>query len=280
MLIKIKAVDTLFFKGGKPFNAGSETIAEGFFPPTPSTLYGALRGVYWSEHPDEFRQFIKGKGKIKDITTDLEIEWIYYDLGGIFCYPASLDMYFTDKRKIEPELHSFKIIKNKGNNNLGLSYMFSTDDLEVIEMDNLFISDLDYYKISIGELNNIKGYRLDNYITYEPKTGIARDRWSHSSKEAQLYQVKMNRPHKLDIVIKFKGLSISNKGILSLGAEGKTAAWTESDYNDTYNEKETLIKKDCNKFKLIYLSPAIFNNGWLPFNFDDNFDKFSYKKWK
>ena len=43
MTIQLDALDTLFFKDGKPFSLGEETWADGIFPPPPSVVYGATR---------------------------------------------------------------------------------------------------------------------------------------------------------------------------------------------------------------------------------------------
>ena len=56
MRIKIDAIDTLFFKDGKPFSMGDETWADGIFPPPPSVIYGALRSIYFSEHPEKLQK--------------------------------------------------------------------------------------------------------------------------------------------------------------------------------------------------------------------------------
>lgn len=50
--IEIQALDTLFFRDGKPFDMGDDNWAEGIFPPPPSVIYGALRSAYFAEHPE------------------------------------------------------------------------------------------------------------------------------------------------------------------------------------------------------------------------------------
>ena len=36
-IIEIEALDTLFFRDGKPFTMGQDTVGESIFPPHPST---------------------------------------------------------------------------------------------------------------------------------------------------------------------------------------------------------------------------------------------------
>jgi CRISPR-associated protein Cmr3 len=47
--IEIHALDTLFFRDGKPFERGEESVANGSFPPLPSVIYGALRTAFLGE---------------------------------------------------------------------------------------------------------------------------------------------------------------------------------------------------------------------------------------
>lgn len=53
MNIEIQALDTLFFRDARPFTMGDETWANSLFPPSPSVLYGALRSIYFANHPED-----------------------------------------------------------------------------------------------------------------------------------------------------------------------------------------------------------------------------------
>jgi len=48
-MLKIKAKDVLFFRTGRSFNRTFDINAETFFPPYPSTIYGALRTAYFMQ---------------------------------------------------------------------------------------------------------------------------------------------------------------------------------------------------------------------------------------
>ncbi len=55
-IFSLTPTDTFFFRDGKPFSRGESSTAAGIFPPFPSTVYGALRTAYISEHGiDAFR---------------------------------------------------------------------------------------------------------------------------------------------------------------------------------------------------------------------------------
>jgi CRISPR-associated protein Cmr3 len=48
-LYEIEALDTLFFRDGRPFNAGEDVEAHGVFPPSPMTVQGLVRSLLLSE---------------------------------------------------------------------------------------------------------------------------------------------------------------------------------------------------------------------------------------
>jgi len=72
MLAKITPLDIVFFRDGKPFSWGEETWAGGIFPPYPSTIYGALRTMWFSENIQEFSK----ANTEKDKTAKIEVKHI------------------------------------------------------------------------------------------------------------------------------------------------------------------------------------------------------------
>ncbi|MDY6993910.1 MAG: type III-B CRISPR module-associated Cmr3 family protein, partial [Pseudomonadota bacterium] len=77
MNIRIRPLDTFFFRDGKPFSSGQETWADGVFPPSPSTLYGALRAIYFSHHPEQFKK----ANTVEDPSLNLKIKGIFLEIG-------------------------------------------------------------------------------------------------------------------------------------------------------------------------------------------------------
>ncbi|HEC25711.1 MAG TPA: hypothetical protein ENI54_06865, partial [bacterium] len=64
MIVEIDALDTLFFRDGKPFTMAENRWADTVFPPFPSVIYGALRSAYFANHIEEL-----GKAKTDDDPT-------------------------------------------------------------------------------------------------------------------------------------------------------------------------------------------------------------------
>jgi len=91
MIIRIRPLDTFFFRDGKPFSLGQETWADGVFPPSPSILYGALRAIYFSEYPDEFKK----ANTPDDPTLKLKIKGIFLEIGEKIYLPVPADFVIT-----------------------------------------------------------------------------------------------------------------------------------------------------------------------------------------
>ena len=75
MIIEIEALDTLFFRDGKPFSKGDDVWATGMFPPLPSVLYGVLRSAYLGQNDVSL-------DNIKRETEKLRIKNIWYEIKG------------------------------------------------------------------------------------------------------------------------------------------------------------------------------------------------------
>jgi CRISPR-associated protein Cmr3 len=93
MLLEITPLDTLFFRDGKPFSWGEETWAEGIFPPYPSTLYGALRTLWFAANIKELK---KAKAP-DDPTKNIKINGIFIKRHRILYFPIPMD--FVKKKK-------------------------------------------------------------------------------------------------------------------------------------------------------------------------------------
>ncbi len=65
-LWQFEALDRLFFRDGRPFNAGEMAWVESQFPPTGQTLQGALRAAVLTHLGADFEAFRKGQPCVSD----------------------------------------------------------------------------------------------------------------------------------------------------------------------------------------------------------------------
>lgn len=108
----IEPTDVLVFRDGRPFDAGSDHLATGPFPPLPTTLYGALRSALLAGAGADFRRPDFGLGgpaaavagtttRTGSLTiTDFALARRRADASVERLYPAPLDLL---QRKTAPE---------------------------------------------------------------------------------------------------------------------------------------------------------------------------------
>lgn len=262
--IQIEALDTLFFKDGKPFSMGEETWADGLFPPSPSTVYGALRTAFFSENIDAFST----ANTENDPTKKLVINKIYFKkVENNFWFPIPLDLvkYKDDiSNNCFCEQTNFKIDFDKIISNYPLENLSISSD--IVENITGFINDYELNCYIKNKKNNYTYEEIDSFIITEPKIGIKRNKETLTTEEGNLYRIGQIRLQKnindiaLKIIVEFSfgDYKISSK-YLKLGAESKISTISEC---EAFNFAEP--EKFDKYFKLLFLTPAIFKNGWIP----------------
>ncbi|PIY11174.1 MAG: type III-B CRISPR module-associated protein Cmr3 [Flexibacter sp. CG_4_10_14_3_um_filter_32_15] len=304
MILQIEAIDTLFFRDGKPFEMGDENSANGIFPPLPSVFYGAIRSAYFSQYPEK----LELANTDEDPTKVLKIRGLYL-LKGIkaqFIIPSEMvEKDFLVEEGMEQTESRVLYSYNHSNEEV-----FSSNPLTLnpyqdeVKSAKGFIerSSLDsYLKDDFKETNDF--FSLDNYITNENKVGIGRQNSTRTTEEGKLYRVKLNRP---EIAIESKeelilektyflldinledlqenkntkdGKFVFRPSFLKLGGENKIA--TCSIYSKEIKISEPVLNNK--KFKIYLQTPAIFQNsdkeslgGWLPSCFTYNQQEKAY----
>ncbi|MFW5871820.1 MAG: type III-B CRISPR module-associated protein Cmr3 [bacterium] len=264
MLFKIYPLDTLFFRDSRPFSKGVDSWANGIFPPAPSVFYGALRSAHFSHHIDELDK----ANEDGDPTKNLKIKGIFFRVGESDYLPLPYDLVKkkkSSKKEVFPLIH--KDISDYFHSGK-TSHILTTDEditeaVETVKSGLIENGDLNSYLKN--EYNGSKKYNyheLSEFVSNEPKIGIARNNYSHSTEEGMLYRVGMNRLDNFSFVIDFNGLGLPHKGFIKIGGEGKGASY---ELIDDLMEIQKPDFADTDKFFKLYIStPAIFNNGWIP----------------
>jgi len=275
MVIKINALDTLFFRDGKPFARGAETWADAVFPPYPSVIYGALRSAYFAEHHKELSK----ANTPDDPTRSLQITNLYLAVDDQAFYSLPLDQVIKKGSKLESL--TIPLSSNKYSEVISSCptiELLCTKTVEIVEtVKGGILNSYDMEDYLNGKTTYISFDQISNYLTSEAKVGIGRDHSTHTSDESFLYRVGMNRlssrkefnkeTQQLSLVVAFNGLDLKQKGFIRLGGEGKGAVYDQTD-EVSLSTNNFDIKE--NRFKLIFTTPAIFDKGWLPSWLDEN----------
>jgi len=274
MWYKIKPLDTLFFRDGRPFSMGSETWANPIFPPYPSTIYGAIRSWLIFERGN-LKEFKNGKYKEEIGTTNekgkLKIKGPFISLKDNLYFPVPLD-FLKKKDAKESEKSNLFYINFETTPEILISdyplqnILINKGDFEVEECNEIFdINCLKNYLQYTGQKIDFKEKK--GLIFYEKKTGITRSRKTLVSEEGHIYRIPMIRLKKnLSLCIEIEGLnSYPEGGLIQIGGEGKIAKIEKIKNADPLkilrNSNFKLIDK---LFKIYLATPAIFTKGWLP----------------
>lgn len=255
MRIKIKPLDTLFFRDGRPFTMGDDSWANGVFPPYPSVIYGALRSIYFSEHISE----LKNACSANDPTRNLKIRGIYFIEGNNIYLPLPHDC--VQSKNTKKPAHVLSLSQISINSSCPVKDILRSDG-EVENINDGLIS-IDSLKIYLQCENKTFDFiKISDKVKLEPKVGIGISRITGTADKSKLYTVSMRRLKDLALLIDFEGIDIPQSGLMKLGGEGKAASYQVDDTNvdvPPYN-----FKYDKTIFKLYLSTPAIFKNGWLP----------------
>jgi CRISPR-associated protein Cmr3 len=264
--IEIQAIDTLFFRDGKPFEMGDDNWAEGIFPPPPSVFYGALRSAYFSEHPEQ----LDLANTENDPTKDLKITGIYLKINnGIYLQAPSDYVYNKEKsyrikkREVKNngfthELLNLKTAENI-NSNYKLEYLcYSEKNIEKYSDVVIHIDELQSYFSGDIDDKILKRITLLKFV--ESKIGIGINNGTNTTSEGKLFRLGMQRLEtkktNINFVVSYEFSENFIPKLLKFGAENKVTLMKE--YTN-----DIIIKNEIDDFFKVYiLTPTISSNGW------------------
>lgn len=256
MNIYLNALDTLFFRDGKPFSMGEETWANGFFPPPPSVMYGALRTAYLSENIAE----MPNVNTDIDKTSNLKINYFSLFSNNKQYFPCPLDI--VEKKTINIDENKYCLLqckKNENYSNLDLSCILKANE-DVIDVSGI-ISILGLNNYLINNTVPTQAGILDDYVIEESKVGIGRNNITNTSDDGMLYRVGMRRLQNMGFSVGFDGITLSSSGLIKIGGEGKAVSY--SSLSNLLNPSMPASLSD-KYFKLYLATPAFFHEGWKP----------------
>ncbi|MCB9293459.1 MAG: type III-B CRISPR module-associated protein Cmr3 [Lewinellaceae bacterium] len=276
MKFRIRPLDTLFFRDGKPFSMGEDSWADGVFPPYPPALFGALRTWYIFHHPALFSQVAI------DESEGIVIQSVQYRLPAGRHLPMPLDLVEPEEKK-EAEINEeerekeYRVIKLVLDENAGAlsnhplpGLLLPPETVEIKSLEDGLIShEGDFENYLRGNLQEVKVRRIKDCAQIEPKIGIGRDDHTNTASDSMLYRVGMRRTTDFEILTEVSLPDSYKKkqgpSLLKFGAEGKFVSFEEPKGREYAIgvSKDTIALKP-GAFKIYLSTPAIFKEGWVP----------------
>jgi len=280
MILRIKPLDTLFFRTSRPFDMGAETFAEAMFPPSPATFYGALRTFLIFEKEGLTKFYSKGfKDKVLGTPYEkgnLELKGPVLGKENSLYFPAPAD-FVKVKRNGKEKLVPLILKDVDFCSDYPLEKCLSFSGEEKAEPASGFIENLDFKDYLEGKASELRSTPLSNFFKTIQKIGIKRDKTTFTSEEGYLYRIPMLEfKEEASFLIKVNDIeSFPEKGVFTLGGEGKLAEFERLDTKESEEDPFELLKnvnfrlKD-GMFKLYLATPAYFKKGWIPSWIDEN----------
>ncbi|ODS41416.1 MAG: hypothetical protein A7315_06310 [Candidatus Altiarchaeales archaeon WOR_SM1_79] len=282
----IKPYDVLFFRGNKSFYFG-EWYSEGVFPPLPSTFQGFIRHKVLVDNnisPDD--KEIKQHKIGDDDTMPMEITGPYLrDEEGKIYFQSPKDIFRGENKKYysampaETPLQSDlgfslycpdlpkegKLEKHKPLEYISLKemidYRTKLTDIEIQNKEIVGTED----RVLIGlDFEKLKG---GNRVVKEGRFNVAA--YNRLKNDYGFYcNVKLSD----DLKILNGSLKFGSESHIVYVEELKEGNYLEEELKKNREElKDQIIKTKT--LKIILLQPAIFENGWLPFDYEDKDNK-------
>lgn len=285
MIIEISALDTLFFRDGKPFSMGENHWTNSIFPPNMSTVYGAIRSAFFSENMDVF-YYLKKEKKLnnkEDPTRKLCVKNMLYKINSGYnkgyYYNMPLDLVGLkdsfDKRTNTEEnkrytVYPLKLRRNIYLDSLPLKYILYFDEHVKTVADGLLPETM-IDKYINGKIEKLEINRIWDYLKNESKIGIGLNKETGTSMDSRFYRIDLKRLQNISLIVEFDGIELRNKnGIFKLGGEGKYAKYEEISKGSCPFGLPKQVKIN-NRFKLCLLTPAIFEKGWIPKSINEEY---------
>jgi len=288
MRLFIRPLDTQFYRDGRPFDAGIESEGKSNFLPYPRTLYGALRACILSRHSDWQNWPILPKvqsviGSSRDQFGSLNIRGpvMAEDRSGNLInicplYPIPRDLVKIKDTEtcllLRPLTDDSSL---EGYTNLQYKvYPCKPDPRQHIEeIKGYFLSHDNLTQYLTGKFPQEKVKiileKAENVFQFEPRLGIGLNPETRTVKLNLLYSVnhiRMEDNVGLIVDVDDHNGLLPEKGMFRLGGDSRPVEYVKVGEENWTQIMEDVKKRvaEEGKFKVYFITPAIFKNGWYP----------------
>ncbi|MEO0091866.1 MAG: type III-B CRISPR module-associated protein Cmr3 [candidate division WOR-3 bacterium] len=298
VLIYLEPLDTLFFRDSRPFIAGEDTLAESGLP-SPLTLYGVIGDYYLKKQNKSIEDFYYkkdeklGQYKPELIDSNLKIKGVFLKKDNSIYIPVPANLYAQNRNCYSVLLpHQSKDGSEKWdiNNQINpIKIPTTTHSLKPVQgyidikslKPYLTHNKQNFYPIIYPESKFLKyEKRFGNRVTKNTKT-VEQLYWTNQLRfDEYLERLPTNEIEylKAKIGILIDGLDkfdFTDGDTLSIGGERKRAKITLGDENILSCLDDEEVKKkiqETKKFFVYFITPVIFNAGWISKEFLQKFN--------
>lgn len=280
----VEPLDVWLFRDGRPFTAGADHHARSVFPPSPRTLYGALRTKLLFDAVDRGEGSLDDPGFVERTVgrpDDLERLTLRGPLLGRRradgqverFFPAPLDLAQTDAdatstlswRLLTPRADVPDLVTD-----IGLAVPWADTDARPASAEGQWLLEGDFFATLSGEprppVPASDLYETERRSGIELDAGTDGDRARGVVREGRLYSVAFVRPSDgVGLCLDVGGLDdLGEVGLVGLGGEGRASRYqtTTVPMFDRSAVRERVVRDG--RFKLALVTPAVFGGGWLP----------------
>lgn len=228
---QFEALDSLFFRGAKPFNSGEGGFLDSQFPPTAQTMAGVIRsaiaeakGVDWPKFKQgqqpEIAQLIGGSS---EDAGSLQFAGPYLFKGGKRLYPVPLHVLYDEELRswgrLGPSDHALRTDQ-------GMRHLPKVQDggQGGKPLEQAWLHEDDFRRVLQGQ--SPQGfYQEEDLFEAESRTGIGRDNSKRKTEQGLLYftrHIRLNNDMKLMMAVDGAD-DIAPASMLRLGGEGRMA---------------------------------------------------------
>lgn len=193
---QFEALDSLFFRGAKPFNSGEGGFLDSQFPPTAQTMAGVIRsaiaeakGVNWQAFRDGNQAHISDLiGLDSEDTGKLTFVGPYLMKDGARLYPVPLHLLYSKVEekwgKLQPQPASEALATDQGMRRLPEVVQGGPEGAKPLE--DAWLDEHSLRQILQGDVP-ASFFKEEKLFEYESRTGIGRDNQMRKTVDGLLY---------------------------------------------------------------------------------------------
>lgn len=278
----LEAEDVLFFRDGRPFNAGEDHHAASRFPPSPSVIQGVFRSHYLVhqgvalDDKEAIRQRIGDGNDYKGLRLGAPLLARLGKDGQItrfFPTPADACLVKEDSGLIQPrQLAAFS---HHGLAWQGLKYLPTAPKDSPISKGDLgdYVSEADFAAYFLHG-KAVTTHKETDLFVREARLGIQLESGSRSTREGMLYEAEFIRPCEgVGLLVEMEGLpDFPTSGVMRAGGEGRALRYRAIQPPAAAVKLAQAGESLPARFKVYFASPAWFEDGWRPKDWSEFFE--------